>query len=227
MERILIVDVECTCVPLQDENGTELSKQWSQQERSIHQNPEIIEVGALLFDLSNNIEIDTFQSFVKPSLNPVLTEFCTSLTTISQQNVDDADGYSSVWHSFVDWCYSHSVKEFASWGVSDLKMFKLEIERYSLVQPFVMHNDLKKAFAKCNKIKPRVGLARAMMMSKIESLETAHRALADCKNTSKLLPFIFNSRIVPSQVEKFRDFSNRQVAEFRHRAVESSSIKIN
>lgn len=50
--------------------------------------PEIIEIGAVLLDVSSlNIE-PLYQSFVRPLFFPRLTPECTRLTQISQQDVD-------------------------------------------------------------------------------------------------------------------------------------------
>ena len=51
--------------------------------------------------------------------------------------------------------------------------------------------DLKKAFAKVQRVKPRVGMKRAMSLVGLPIEGRAHRALDDTKSISKLLPFIF------------------------------------
>ena len=56
---------------------------------------EIIEFGVVLAD-ENWDYVDEFQSFVKPVQDPILTEFCTELTTITQQDVDSAPLFPEV-----------------------------------------------------------------------------------------------------------------------------------
>jgi hypothetical protein len=51
--------------------------------------------------------------------------------------------------------------------------------------------NLKKAFAKTHKVKPRVGMKRAMQLTGLSIDDRAHCALGDAKNISKLLLFIF------------------------------------
>lgn len=50
--------------------------------------------------------------------------------------------------------------------------------------------NLKKAFAKTHKVKPRVGMKSAMQLTGLSIDDRAHCALGDAKNISKLLPFI-------------------------------------
>lgn len=51
---------------------------------------EIIEFPIVLIDLKSLKIIDTFQTFVKPLTNPILSKFCTELTGITQSQVDNA-----------------------------------------------------------------------------------------------------------------------------------------
>lgn len=56
---------------------------------------EIIEFPSILFN--ENFEyISEFRSFVKPTINPILTNFCTELTSITQQNVNSSNELQNV-----------------------------------------------------------------------------------------------------------------------------------
>lgn len=48
---------------------------------------EIIEFPAVLVDAKNRKIIDNFQAFVKPTINPKLSDFCIKLTGITQVNI--------------------------------------------------------------------------------------------------------------------------------------------
>lgn len=52
---------------------------------------EIIEFPIIVIDVHKREIIDTFSSFVKPTINPHLSEFCTKLTGITQEKVDRAN----------------------------------------------------------------------------------------------------------------------------------------
>ena len=51
---------------------------------------EIIEIGAVLCHNKMQINISSFQSFIRPVRNPILTNFCRDLTSIRQADVDSA-----------------------------------------------------------------------------------------------------------------------------------------
>jgi 3'-5' exoribonuclease 1 len=64
--NFIIFDLEATC--------------WAQRDDS--QVQEIIEIGALLINRYGEAE-STFNSFIKPIVNPFLSDFCTELTNMS------------------------------------------------------------------------------------------------------------------------------------------------
>lgn len=68
---LLVLDFEATC-----SNLARIEKQ------------EIIEFPILVYDLAINAVTATFHKYVKPVVNPTLTEFCTELTGITQVRFD-------------------------------------------------------------------------------------------------------------------------------------------
>ena len=68
--KVVIVDLEATCL----------------RERKPDFISEIIEIGAVKIDDDKIIE--EMSLFVKPTINPILSDFCTELTSISQEDVD-------------------------------------------------------------------------------------------------------------------------------------------
>lgn len=87
---LLIIDFEATC-----------------EEKNPAGYPhEIIEFPAVLISCENVDRpeiIDVFHSYVKPVINPTLSEFCKALTGIEQNTVDAADTFDKVLHSFEKW----------------------------------------------------------------------------------------------------------------------------
>ncbi|MEO0687592.1 MAG: 3'-5' exonuclease, partial [Cyanobacteria bacterium J06649_11] len=84
----LIVDLEATC----SDDGTSPSQEM-----------EIIEIGAVMLNRST-WEIDSeYQQFVKPVRNPILTKFCTELTTITQNDVNNTLTFPEVMSKFKKW----------------------------------------------------------------------------------------------------------------------------
>ena len=69
--KVVIVDLEATC----------------QRERNPDFISEIIEIGAV--KIENDTVVEEMSLFVKPTINPILTDFCTELTSITQEDVDN------------------------------------------------------------------------------------------------------------------------------------------
>ncbi|CAG8600952.1 9328_t:CDS:2 [Paraglomus brasilianum] len=84
-------DVEATC-----EEG-----------RDFNYANEIIEFPALLIDSKTFDIVDTFHSYVKPSVNPKLSDFCISLTGISQAVVDESPSFPEMLSSFQQFLHRH------------------------------------------------------------------------------------------------------------------------
>ena len=74
----LVLDLEATCC-----NRETLKRRET----------EIIEIGAVMVAAQGLTGIDEFQTFIKPVRHPILTEFCKSLTSITQEQVDQAPSY--------------------------------------------------------------------------------------------------------------------------------------
>lgn len=66
---LFVLDFEATC--------------WDKNSYSFGKN-EIIEFPAVILDVKSGLVVDEFQKFVKPTENPILSDFCTSLTGIKQ-----------------------------------------------------------------------------------------------------------------------------------------------
>lgn len=69
---------------------------------------EIIELPCLLFDLIEKSIIDEFHSYVRPSMNPTLSDYCKSLTGIQQCTVDKAPIFSDVLEELFIFLRKHS-----------------------------------------------------------------------------------------------------------------------
>jgi ERI1 exoribonuclease 3 len=65
LKHLLILDFEATC-------GDTIYNQ------------EIIEFPILLYNIKDNKVLATFHEYIRPVTNPTLTEFCTTLTGITQ-----------------------------------------------------------------------------------------------------------------------------------------------
>ena len=77
---------------------------------------EIIEIGAV--KINEKLEVvDDFCSFVRPKLHPEISPFCTKLTSIVQDDIEDAPMFDEAIELFEDWVgFSDTRSVLMSWG---------------------------------------------------------------------------------------------------------------
>lgn len=93
-DYLLIIDFEATC-----------------EEKNPAGYPhEIIEFPAVLVSSEDEPRIvDVFHAYVRPVINPILSDFCKTLTGIEQNVVDEADVFCNVLQSFEAWMLGHGL----------------------------------------------------------------------------------------------------------------------
>ena len=109
---------------------------------------EIIEIGAVRLDAALTI-MDELDSFVRPVVEPKLSQFCTALTTIKQADVDGADMFPAVFARFLEWIGVGPYR-LCSWGFFDVGQVRLDCTRFGLVfheQFESEHLNIKQVFA--------------------------------------------------------------------------------
>ena len=175
--RLIVVDLEATC--------------WENQRD--YQRMEIIEIGAVVLEGPEGQVLDEFSAFVRPTAEPVLSDFCKRLTTIRQKDVDSAPAFPEVFSRFLEWI-GQQPHTWGSWGDYDKTQFRVDAERHAIDLPieFESHLNLKKAFAKAFSIKP-CGMARALSLAGVPLEGTHHRGIDDAKNIAKLTSLIWPS----------------------------------
>ena len=178
MKNYIIFDLEATCV----------------EDRKVQFTNEIIEIGAVKLDKDLN-QIDTFGTFVKPTINPVLSEFCVSLTTIQQQDVDSGEGFEVALQRFAEWIIADGDEVMLlSWGHYDKKQILNESEMkgyYGEIHGLLRsHRSLKHDFAQVKKTKA-CGMKKALQWLKIEQVGTHHRGIDDALNIAEIFKAIY------------------------------------
>jgi len=168
----LIVDLEATC----SDDGTIPSQEM-----------EIIEIGAVILNRST-WEIDSeYQQFVKPVRNPILTKFCTELTTITQNDVNNTLTFPEVMSEFKKWIDLYPKNIFCSWGNYDKKQFIQDCEYHNINYPFGSeHRNIKKEFSVYCGNKKGFGVIQALKYLKLEFQGIHHRGIDDAKNIAAI-----------------------------------------
>ena len=180
MKYFSCIDLEASCWEKTDSGGDSVNHQM-----------EIIELACVVTDKNFN-EIARFDKFVQPILHPDLSDYCTNLTTIKQQDVNNAETFDKVHKSFVQWIRTISEDKndflFCSWGKYDEKQLRQDCALHNLIYPFNdEHCNLKNVVAK----KVGAGKKHRGMKAMLEYLKlplegTHHRGIDDVLNILKI-----------------------------------------
>lgn len=147
---------------------------------------ETIEIGAVEWPSG-----DEFQAFIRPVVEQELSEFCRSLTSIKQSDVDKAETFPSVFRAFLDWIGDDEPFTFCSWGEYDRMQFQQDCARHSFPWPASLDNhvNLKKLFAERMGVKP-CGMASALRQLGMPLVGQHHRGIDDARNIAAILTCI-------------------------------------
>ncbi|KAH7720474.1 exonuclease [Aphelenchoides avenae] len=99
-DYFIVIDFECTC-----------------EAEIFDYEHEIIEFPAILVDVRRRAIVDTFRTYVRPVLKPKLSDFCSTLTGISQSMVDHAPPFVEAFGLFRHWQAKHHLDPDAKPGM--------------------------------------------------------------------------------------------------------------
>lgn len=170
----IVVDLEATC--------------WDSQSSRNGRVQEIIEIGALKFNAHGDLD-SRFESFVRPTHHPNLSDFCKQLTSISQVDVNQADSFPVVIEDFWEWIGLSNDEEYllCSWGFFDRKAFAKNCLLHDLDDSWTKHHiSLKHQYPRIRGIARAIGLRKALDREDFDFEGEHHRGIDDAINTSKI-----------------------------------------
>lgn len=157
---------------------------------------EIIEIGAAKVQAKDGAPtiVDTFQTFVRPVVVPILTEDTTSFTGIRQEDVAGANTLEGAVRSFVEWI---GPEEYflCAWGPDDHRQLVQECREQKVSTAWILnHNNLQKMLSKTFKLEKhqQMGLKNALELLEIPFVGSHHRAMDDAVNTAQILVKLFD-----------------------------------
>ncbi len=175
----VIVDLDATC--------------WDDS-RSRDQ-METIEIGAVRLD-GDLAVLDEFASFVRPVVEPALSEFCKELTAISQHDVDGADTFPAVFARFRSWIGDGTYR-LCSWGFYDAKQFRQDCDRHGVEFPNAFQDDhvnIKKEYSAWKGVRP-CAMAKALRQLDLPLEGTHHRGIDDARNIARIAQLALPARL--------------------------------
>ncbi|XP_053936333.1 ERI1 exoribonuclease 2 isoform X2 [Cuculus canorus] len=187
---LVVVDLEATC--------------WRERAR---RSPETIEFPAVLLNTATGEIESEFHTYVQPQEHPVLSEFCTELTGITQTQVDEGVPLNICLSQFLKWIQKIQMEKkiifssdvprstseakpctFVTWTDWDLGVcLHYECKRKQLRKPDILNSwiDLKATYKAFYNRKPK-GLSGALQDLGIAFKGREHSGLDDSRNTARL-----------------------------------------
>ncbi len=171
LDQILIIDVEATC--------------W-QGKKPLNQDNEIIEIGVCVLDVASGERVGRESMLVKPEHSTV-SDFCTQLTTLTQEQVDRGISFEAACKKLQSE-YSSKSRPWASYGAYDRNQFEKQCQAWQVVYPFGRtHINVKNLLALIYHLPREVGMAQALDMLNLPLRGTHHRGDDDAWNIAAIL----------------------------------------
>lgn len=173
---ILVIDLEATC--------------WEGSAPEGMYN-EIIEIGISgVNSKTRNIEFKD-SIIVKPE-NSEISEFCTNLTTLTQEFVDKNGVTLQEAFNILESRYRSRSRVWSSWGEYDKNQISKECELKGLKNPMHrVHFNLKTLFCVMYALSKEVGVAKALDRMGMKFEGTHHRGDDDAYNIARILNKMF------------------------------------
>lgn len=171
LDAIIVVDIESTCWKSNPPQGEE---------------SEIIEIGICLLDVASASPTEKESILVKPERSRV-SQFCTELTTLTQEQVDEGISFAEAC-ALLKSKYKSPQRVWASYGDYDRNMFQKQTLRRGMKYPFgPRHINVKTLFALAYNFPKEVGMPAALETLQIPLEGTHHRGGDDAWNIAKIL----------------------------------------
>ena len=149
---------------------------------------EIIEIGAIKYDLEKGTIISDIRFFVKPMINQKISGYCKNRTKIKQYDIDNGLSFIFAMEKFNRWIGEDRI--IVSWG----SYYKNQIKRESFLKAYdgdllgkidKNYKNLKFDFMKIFGIKKDISLNKALALCEIKSNDTD-----DSQNVLKIYEII-------------------------------------
>lgn len=173
-EHIIIRDTEFTSW----EWAQERNRSWPNEFR------ELVQIWAIKINTATRQEIDTFSIFIKPTKNPILSEYFIQLTEITQEEVDTkGEEFIPALAKFVKRAGDRDSIDLYSYGGDEAELAE-NCELHHIAMPFctTRFKDVRTVFL-ANKIPADKYISSSInQYFDIPNDETEHNALSDARN---------------------------------------------
>lgn len=178
-DYICVVDFEATC---EEDNPADFHH-------------EIIEFPMVLINTHTLEIVDSFQEYVKPEVNPQLSDFCVKLTGITQKMVDEADAFPEVLQRVVTWLrerelgtkYKYALLTDGAWDMSKFLHIQCRLSRIRYPHFAKKWINIRKSYGNFYKV-PRTQTKLSTMLEKLglQYEGRPHSGLDDSRNIARI-----------------------------------------
>ncbi len=176
LDQIIVVDLEATCWEGDPPPGQE---------------QEIIEIGVCALDIATGKRFNKRSILVRPERSTV-SPFCTNLTTLTQEQVDQGGISFEEAIALLRREYQPAERTWASYGDFDRIKLQSQCEQRGVPYPFGRtHLNIKNLLAISLNLPYEVGLDRAVKLCGFSMEGTHHRGDDDAWNIAAVLAAIF------------------------------------
>lgn len=171
LDQIIVIDIESTCWQYAPPDGEE---------------SDIIEIGICPLDVSSGQRLEKESILVKPERSRV-SEFCTQLTTLTQEQVEQGVSLAAAC-SILRKKYFSKERVWASYGDYDRRQFERQCQSLKISYPFgTKHLNVKSLFALIYALPEEVGMSQALELVNLPLEGTHHRGGDDAWNIAGIL----------------------------------------
>jgi inhibitor of KinA sporulation pathway (predicted exonuclease) len=170
--NVLVLDVESTCwEPPEVQPKNEIS--------------EVIEIGIAVVNVKDLKLVSNDSIIIKPQKSTV-SKFCTKLTTLTQEYVDQGTTFQAAM-AILRKNYDSENRVFVSWGDYDRKMFERNCRDYGVKYPFgPRHLNLRNTFTMLHGLEGEPGMDQALRNLGMPLDGTHHRGIDDARNIANI-----------------------------------------
>ena len=153
---------------------------------------EIIQFGAVKLNAADE-KVSEFVGYVKPA-HTVLSSKVSKLTHITEEMLENADGFAKVFAEFLDWVGEEAYQVY-SWSLNDLDVVKGEValENVSDKRVEVLFEnwvDLQAIIGQIIGISQSLSLVNVLRAANETFEGLQHSAIVDAENTAKLVSLV-------------------------------------
>lgn len=166
---------------------------------------EVLEIGAVKLG-KHNEKLEEFQTYVKPQYSTI-PEYVTRITGIDEATVADAPEYAAAIRQFTEWVDPRKPSRFYTWSNTDryVLLREADLKEYPLDDLFYTHwMDLQRIHQRLYGFSRPMNLTSALGSMQIDFKGTEHGALADARNTAKLLRELSSVSEVRRRIQESR-----------------------